>query len=175
MIEIIKQSKIRIKEEQSRIRQEISEYLKTCDYKSSSKSFQQIDIKSLEELKQIYYGQGFYIILTDHKFQDNECEFEIENFKAIYRGHSYFVKHRVMSHLFNDDYNANLTKHKTNYTVCLKVEDGIEGININQKPYSDYSWKVIVHKMKESSVIIREQAEFAFDEIYKKPLKSREK
>lgn len=174
MIEIIKESKIRIQKEQQKVRDEIAEYLKTCDYTAHSNSFQIIDIKNLDELQEIYYGSGFYILMTNLKFEDNNCLFEIENFKAIYRGHSYFVKDRIMSHLFNLDYNQNQTK-KTKYTVCLKIEDGIEGININQKPYSDYSWKIVVHKMKGSSKIIREQAELAFDNIYKRPSKSREK
>jgi hypothetical protein len=80
-----------------------------------------------------------------------------------------------MSHLFNLDYNKNSSKYKTKYTVCLKIEDGVEGININQQPYSDYSWKIVVHKMKDSSKMIREQAELAFDNIYNRPLKSRER
>lgn len=118
---------------------------------------------------------GFYILMTDLKFENNNCLFEIDDFKAIYRGHSYFVKDRIMSHLFNLDYNKNSSKHKTKYTICLKIEDGVEGININQQPYSDYSWKIIVHKMKDSSKMIREQAELAFDNIYNRPLKSRER
>lgn len=174
MIEIIKESKRRIQKEKKKIRDEITEYLKKCDYTAHSNSFQIIDVKNLEELQQIYYGSGFYILMTNLKFEDNNCLFEIENFKAIYRGHSYYVKDRIMSHLLNFDYNKNQTK-RTKYTVCLKIEEGIEGININQKPYSDYLWKVIVHKMKGSSGVIREQAELAFDNIYNRPSKSREK
>jgi hypothetical protein len=175
MIEIIKESKIRIQEEQKKIRAEIIEYLKKCDYTTHSNSFQILEIKNLDDTKKIYSGPGFYILMTDLKFEDNNCLFEIQNFKAIYRGHSHSVKDRIMSHLFNLDYNKNYSKHKTRYTVCLKIEDGVEGININQKKYSDYSWKIIVHKMKDSSKIIREQAELAFDNIYKRPSKSREK
>jgi hypothetical protein len=175
MIKIIKESKIRIQEEEQRIRAKIIEYLKECDYTSHSNYFQVLDIKHLHELQEIYYGAGFYILMTDLKFEDNNCSFEIDNFKAIYRGHSYFVKDRIMSHLFNLDYNKNSSKYKTKYTVCLKIEDGVEGININQQPYSDYSWKIIVHKMKDSSKMIREQAELAFDNIYNRPLKSRER
>lgn len=86
MNEIIKQSKIRIKDEQLKIRQDIIRYLTNCNYKSSSKLFQVIDLKSLEDLNKIFYGPGFYIILTDHNFEANECEFQIGNFKAIYKG-----------------------------------------------------------------------------------------
>ena len=148
---IIEESKTRIREEEQRIRTKIIEYLKEFDYTTHSNSFQVIDIKNLDELQEIYYGAGFYILMTNLKFEDNNCLFEIGEFKAIYRGHSYFVKDRIMSHLFNLDYNKNPPKYKTKYTVCLKIEDGIEGININQKPYSDYHWKIIIHKMKNSS------------------------
>lgn len=175
MIKIINESKIRIQQEELRIRNSIIDYLRDCNYGVPSDSFQIITIKDLTNLHSLYYGAGFYILMTDLKFEDNKCLFQIGTFQAIYRGHSYFVKDRVMSHLFNLDYNKNPSKYKTKYTVCLKIEDGVDGINIDQSPYSDYSWKVIVHKMKGSSKMIREQAELAFDDIYSRPLKSREK
>ncbi|MFD2943259.1 hypothetical protein [Flavobacterium notoginsengisoli] len=177
MINIIKESKskIRMQAEEQRIRTNIIGYLKECNYASPSSSFQVIDIKNLKDLQAIYSGPGFYILMTDLKFEDNNCLFQHDDFQAIYRGHSYFVKDRIMSHLFNLDYNKNPSKHRTKYTVCLKIEDGVEGININQQPYCNYSWKIIVHKMKDSSKMIREQAELAFDCIYNRPSKSKEK
>lgn len=60
MIEIIKESKIRIREEEQKIRAQIIEYLKVCDYTIQSNLFQVIDIKDLDDLPKIYYGAGFY-------------------------------------------------------------------------------------------------------------------
>ncbi len=60
MIKIIKESKIRIQEEEQRIRTKIIEYLKECDYTSHSNSFQVLDIKHLHELQEIYYARILY-------------------------------------------------------------------------------------------------------------------
>jgi hypothetical protein len=116
------------------------------------------------------YGSGLYLILTDYLKDENQCTFEINGLKAIYRGHGRRIKKRVESHLYNVKYNEN--KDETNYTVCMKLNDD-DGINLNESPYSDYRWYVIQHPMTDSSKTIREQAEQAFDNVYNMPIGSK--
>lgn len=177
MNEIIINGKLKLQEVQDSLITELANYLQSCDYNIKSKKYQVVDLKSFDDIQNVYEGVGFYIILTSLNFADNECQLKISDLTAIYRGHSYKVKDRVMSHLFNTKYKEKVStlKYPSNYSVCLKIEDGVNGIDIDQKPYSEYKWKVIVHKMKKSTVLIREQTEHAFDNIYKQPIKSREK
>lgn len=156
------------------IQNDLEEYFRSIDYTKPSEEIQITEIKNENDLNKIIYGVGFYIILTDHIFDDNNCEFEYNNQKAIYRGHSYFSKKRLLSHLANEKYKRERKKNEPNYKVCLKIEKGKNGININQNPYKNWNWTVIVHKMKGSSKLMREQAEKAFDKVHNKPCKSRE-
>lgn len=156
------------------IQNDLEEYFRSIDYKKLPSEIQITEVKNEDDLNKIIYGVGFYIILTDHTFEDNNCKFEYNNQKAIYRGHSYFSKKRLLSHLANDKYNRERKKNEPNYKVCLKIETGKNGININQNPYKNWNWIVIVHKMKDSSKLMREQAEKAFDKVHNKPCKSRE-
>ena len=55
----------------------------------------------------------------------------------------------------------------------MKLDDK-NGLTISDQPYSNYSWYVVVHKMANSSKVIREQAEHAFDEVFGRPLGSKE-
>ena len=156
------------------IQKDLEAYFRNVDYGKVSKEIQITEINNEEDLNQIIYGVGFYIILTNQIFDDNNCEFEFNNQKAIYRGHSYFSKKRLLSHLSNEKYKRNRKQNEPNYKVCLKIENGKNGINVNQSPYKNWNWTVIVHKMKGSSKLMREQAEQAFDKVYNKPCKSRE-
>ena len=156
------------------IQKDLEAYFRNIDYEKSSKDIHITQINNEEDLNQIIFGVGFYIILTDHIFNDNNCKFEFNSQKAIYRGHSHYSKKRLLSHLANEKYNRNRKKNEPNYKVCLKIENGKNGININQIPYKNWNWTVIVHKMKGSSKLMREQAEQAFDKVYNKPCKSRE-
>jgi hypothetical protein len=156
------------------IQENLEEYFKTIDYQKISNEIQITKIENEEGLNKIIYGVGFYIILTDQIFENNDCKFEYNRQKAIYRGHSYFSKKRLLSHLANEKYNRERKISEPNYKVCLKIENGKNGINISQKPYKEWNWTVIVHKMKNSSKLMREQAEKAFDKVYNRPCKSRE-
>lgn len=131
-----------------------------------------VEINNESDLNKVIYGNGFYIILTDQPFVDNECTLKYKGLKAIYRGHSYFTKKRIKSHLSNDDYNSKRKSGEPHYKVCIKLEDFVNGININQEPYKNWKWIIIVHKMPKSTEIVREQTEKAFDKIFKKPCKS---
>ena len=164
-----------LEETTKKIKLDLTEYLKNYNYLEPNNDVQIIEIKSEKDLDKIIYGRGFYIILTNHNFEKNECEFQYKGLKAIYRGHSYFTKKRLLSHLANNKYNSNRKTSEPNYKVCLKIKDGINGININQEPYKNWDWIVIIHKMEKSTKIIREQTEKAFDCQFKKPIKSRER
>ena len=125
-------------------------------------------ISRLTDLDNLQYGKGFYLILTDFELNTNQCKFQDNKLKVIYRGHGSRIRKRVESHLFNDSYNNN--KDGTHYPVCMKLELKKNGININSGVYENYNWKVISFSMIRSSQIMREQCEKAFDKIYGKPL-----
>ncbi len=175
MRNVINESNIRLELIRNDIKRDLLNYLKEFNYLEISKEIQIIDIKIIDDLRKVYTGPGFYIILLDEQFADNNCNFSFDDYTAIYRGHSYSVRDRLKSHLFNSEYNNSDFKNKVKYTVCLKFEEGIQGINLNEEPYCNYSWKVIIHKMGGSSKLIREQVELAFDEIYGRPFKSKER
>lgn len=141
------------------------------------------------DIENIISGSGFYIILTDLEISGNECTLIKNRTKAIYRGESCTVKKRIQSHLFNSSYKRDYKERETAYLskdqnkdkeyyeqfwpACLKLGNGTNGINIDQN-YQDNEWYVVVHSMKGSSQEVRVQAELAFDEVFKKPVASRE-
>lgn len=170
MKEIISKYKVILQTLSDSIKSELVNHFRKIDYTSKSSHIQIISPENEKDLEQIIYGSGFYIILTDNIFSDNECTFRLNNQVAIYRGHCTFVKKRIQSHLANKKYN----KTESIYQVCLKIEDGINGVNIDEEPYKNWNWTIVVHKMRNSDKLMREQAEFAFDELYGKPCKSRE-
>jgi len=170
----IEKYKNKLSEIEDYIQKDLIEYFSKIDYSQLSKEIQIVRINNEEDLNKIYTGIGFYIILTDYEFEDNNCVFEYDKHKAIYRGHSHFTKKRLLSHLANERYNKERKSNEPHYKVCLKIDNNVNGININKEPYKSWNWIVIIHKMKDSSKIIREQAELAFDKLYNKPSKSRE-
>ncbi|MBX2948115.1 MAG: hypothetical protein KF704_02460 [Crocinitomicaceae bacterium] len=156
------------------IKNDFEIYFKEQEFKNGNTEIQIIPIKSKADIDKIYSGIGFYIILTDKSFDDNQCTFNCKNHTAIYRGHSYTTRQRVLSHLLNKIYRASRKSTEPDYKVCLKIEDGVNGININKKPYNKWEWTVVVIKLRGSNKLIREQAEIAFDSVFGKPCKSRE-
>jgi hypothetical protein len=156
-----------------RMREHFMKFFRSHDYRKHSDAVASRDVSSFDEMEKVYSGTGFYLILTDYSAAENPCSLEVEGLKAIYRGHCYTVKSRLKSHLFNDQYRSTLKSNAVRYDVCLKL-DGSNGINIAQPPYNAYRWRVIVHKMKSSSKMIREQAEHAFDAVFSRPLGSKE-
>lgn len=159
----IKTYKEQLKEVHNEIQKDLVGYLRNANYEAASNDIQIVSLRSESDLLNIFSVTCFYFILTKKAFEDNECSFTYKDNTAIYRGHSYTVKNRILSHLANKFYNSN---YDSTYKACIKVEDGQNGINIDQEPYSTWEWSVIIHKMKGSSKIIREQAEEAFDTIY---------
>ena len=174
MKERINQYKEKLDKITLEIRADLTKYLESYDYTKDSSSVQVIQLNSEDDFDSIYSGAGFYIILTKKHFEDNICIFSFNEQTAIYRGHSRYIKKRILSHLSNERYKSQRLSSEPNYKVCLKIEEGVNGINIDQKPYKDWGWTVIVHKMRNSTILIREQAELAFDISYGKPCKSRE-
>lgn len=156
-----------------RVRRHFIEFFASHDYAKDTNAVVSSDISSLADIERTYSGTGFYLILTDYCAEKNNCSFEVDGLKVIYRGHCYTVKNRLISHLLNDQYRSSLPEKGVRYDVCMKLDDK-NGINISKAPYSGFRWRVIVHKMRHSSKMIREQAEHAFDEAFSRPMGSKE-
>lgn len=155
------------------VRKHFEDFFSKHDYTKDTKAISTKSIASLADVDGMYYGTGLYVILSDYQAEQNKCSLIIDDLKAIYRGHCYTVKKRLKSHLFNEHYRRNLSERGVRYDVCMKLDDK-NGINIDSSPYNNYRWKVVTHKMRGSSKMIREQAELAFDEVFGRPLGSRE-
>lgn len=152
-----------------------------------------IEIRSAEDFGNIYYGEGFYVILSNRPVEGNECRLKAGELRAIYRGECGETRLRVRSHLANAAYQSEMAKraqvyesdpknggrrfYKPLWPHCLKLDGkmGASGINIDQAPHSSFRWQVLVHRMKDSSQDIRKFAETAFDTAFGKPAASRER
>ncbi|WP_367351891.1 hypothetical protein [Achromobacter animicus] len=55
----------------------------------------------------------------------------------------------------------------------MKLDED-NGINVTDPPYNGYRWRVLVHTMPKSSMFMRMQAELAFDQVFGRPLASKE-
>lgn len=158
---------------QQTVRSHFGDFFSAHDYGKVSKAIVSQPIRTLSDVGKAPYGTGLYVIMSDYQWEQNKCSLVVDDLKAIYRGHCYTVKERLKSHLFNDHYRANLPGRGVRYDVCMKLDDK-NGINIEMPPYSGFRWRVIVHKMKGSSKMMREQAELAFDDVFGRPLGSKE-
>lgn len=156
-----------------RMRDHFVQFFTEHDYEADTWQVITRDVADLDDLENLTYGTGLYVIFTDYQKDSNPCNFELGELKAIYRGQCYTVKKRIMSHLLNSHYRATLPKKGVRYDVCMKLDDA-NGINIDQAPYKNYKWRVVIHKMPRSSKLIREQAELAFDLVFGRPLGSKE-
>jgi hypothetical protein len=143
------------------------------NYETDTRAVVTCDVGNLIDIERLHYGPGLYVIFTDYQRDMNPCTLESGGLKAIYRGHCYTMKKRLFSHLLNDHYRATLPERGFRYDVCMKLDEA-NGINIDQQPYCEYRWRVVVYKMPGSSKLIREQAELAFDQVFGRPLGSRE-
>jgi hypothetical protein len=150
------------------------EFFKAHDYMSPTPQVVTYKIDEQADIDKTYSGRGFYLILTDYPTENNKCTCKVGGLTVVYRGHCSVVKKRIQSHLSNTLYRANLPERGVRYDVCMNI-DGQQGINITQDPYKKYRWSVMVHKMPKSSKAIREQAELAFDDVFSRPVGSREK
>lgn len=139
-----------------------------------------IRISSYKDLEKLISGIGFYIILTDYRYSDNKCKLNIcpegINVKAVYRGHSYTLRKRVESHIFNTKYNEKRTEQKrnkkytTNFDICMKLEEGKQGVDIDESKYKSNVFYIIQHKMNNSNETHRKLMEKVFDKKYGKPI-----
>lgn len=117
MIERITKYKKDLEEIKDKIKTDLEEHLKNFDYNKKSKEIEIHRISKNIDLENIYSSPGFYIILTNQKFKENECDFTFDNQTAVYRGHCYSTKRRIKSHLSNKNYNASLEKYQVHYKV----------------------------------------------------------
>lgn len=150
-------------------------------------------IKTPSDLKGITSGPGFYIIMTNHDVEGNNCKLTANGgLCAIYRGECGTARKRIQSHLFNTQYKSEYDQRRSTYMnndqnkgkafyepfwpACLKIKEGVNGINIDtDNEYNQSVWMVIVHDMNGSSQEVREQAELAFDDVFGKPIACRER
>jgi hypothetical protein len=148
------------------------------------------EIKCPEDLEDIpSHSPGFYVILSDYKngfTNQNLCDMKLNGLpdvRAIYRGEAYNVRLRLLSHLFKNLYDQernndiqNDINRDDNYSVCLKLDDREEkGINIDKdKNLAKSRWFVAYHGMRYSDGPIRKIAESAFDDVFGKPVCSRD-
>lgn len=144
-----------------------------------------------EALKDVYSKEGFYIILSTRPVDGNTCNLVDGELRAIYRGECGTVRKRIQSHLFNSRYNDDFQMRSSHYSAdpknqgksfyeahwphCLKLDaSGPSGIDVDQKPHSNFDWLVLVHKMNGSSQRVRQLAEMAFDIAFGHPAGSRD-
>ncbi|VWC75801.1 hypothetical protein BLA39750_00860 [Burkholderia lata] len=154
------------------VKSHFADFFRNHDYEESHQKVVLYPVAKFEDAKTIYAGCGVYIILTDLDVGENPCRFARDGMRAVYRGHCTKVKSRIWSHLFNNRYRAG-HKGGVYYDVCMKLWDE-NGINIDAEPYSNARWAVLVHKVAHSTEVMRIQAEKAFDEVFGRPVASRE-
>lgn len=131
-------------------------------------------LRNGEDINDVATGPGLYIILSDLVLDENECSLCIDDLVAVYRGQAYEVRERVRSHLDHPAHRALMGGSA--WDRCLKL-GGLEvrengGLDINSAALQGTKWAVLVLRLKDSSEFQRKQAEWAFDEIFGKPLGS---
>ena len=146
-----------------------------------------VDITCLEDWKSIPWKRGFYMIFSDYPIEEG-CKLTCKELPTIYRGEADSVKRRLQSHLFNEDYNKEYEKrklsflaknpdnkfHEKHFAACMKVIPGINGIDVDQAPWKNYKWSVVILLMPESKANLRESVEKGFDIAFGTPSASRE-
>lgn len=157
-------------------------YMKKCNYSELEETTENsqinqeevrlIGISDYDDLKKLFSQRGFYIILTDYvPKQINNCTLSVNigkyTVKAVYRGECAELRKRVESHIFNTKHNKNNDKP---YDICMKLEEGKQGIDIDSEKYKLYKFYIIQHKMKSSLSPQRKCMEKAFDNLFNKPV-----
>jgi hypothetical protein len=129
-------------------------------------------IRTLADLTTVK-GTGLYLIATDMPVGENMCQLKVGALAlpVIYRGHSYHMRDRIRSHLFNASHRAAMNPNKP-YNVCIRLDD--RNIEVSERPFCDHQWVVVTHSLRKSNLAIRECAERAFDAIHGRPIASRE-
>jgi len=146
-----------------------------------AKPYQFTSITSGPDLKNIWAGKGFYLILGDYLppwERSNPCTLSIEKLPVIYRGQADKVKERLRSHLDNRQYRAEKNaRGQSPWERCLKLDEiqgNKGGINIEDAPFSSAKWAVLVLPMPKSTSNMRELVEWAFDRSFNRPVASNE-
>lgn len=128
-----------------------------------------VKLKAHEDVEKLPNNPGFYVILTDYMLSYNKCKckYKYDDNKyvqAIYRGEASHRKERITGHLFRDKYKGKDTNFMT--------VGSDNGINIDKKPYCNYSWYVLMCSMNESKQQVRICVEKAFDSVFEQPMYS---
>jgi hypothetical protein len=127
-------------------------------------------VRSRDDLAKILAGPGFYCIASTIPTDENKCTLRLGSPLApvIYRGHSYSVRERIESHLFNEPYVQRDSGRR--FKVCLKLRG--KNIDIDRGAEARHSWLVATHSMPNSTLFVREAAERGFDLAFCRPIGS---
>ena len=145
------------------------ELIKKNNISITDQKIKMVKLKNDSDIEKLYNNEGFYVILTDYKLNDNKSEFmykygDNKYVKAVYRGEASHRKERITGHLFKDKYEGK--------DINFMTVDGNNGININKEPYCNYSWYVLMCSMQGTNQQIRICVEKAFDLVFGKPIYS---
>lgn len=133
-----------------------------------------LHIKKINDLDPVTKNTGFYIILSNIDLPKNKCKFEIlvDNilYKAIYRGEATDKHSRLIGHLFQQQYQGN----HVNFMNVAYLDRTYNGIDVDHPPFNKFNWIVIQFKMNDTCRSTRIQMEKAFDEVFNRPIFSKE-
>jgi len=123
-------------------------------------------------------GEGFYLIATDYPHQlprPYDCRLKFDGLPVIYRGEARQVRRRLQGHLFNKQYRQRFGEDALER--CLKLDDvdgNKGGINVGEEPFASARWIVVTLPLP-GAQLIREFAEWGFDNAWGRPIASNEK
>lgn len=152
--------------------------LKLPRKKSEGALYEITDSASLDKVPN---APGFYVIFSSWPMANDDCKLTLpDGRRALYRGEGRFVRRRLESHLFNATHHklhrqrVKSNPSEPNYRVCMKIQDGTNGVNLDKSPYDKERWAVLFIRLSDSSSLIRKQAEIAFDRRFGQPAASRD-
>jgi len=153
-----------------------------CEPSASSELYRFTSISSEASFDELLAGRGFYLILSDYVPQwkrQNVCSLKVDGLSVLYRGQADKVRERLRSHLDNRRYRQwKNEKEQSPLERCLKLDEvkgNKGGINVDEMPFSQARWAVIVLPMSKSASQMREMVEWAFDHVFGRPVASNER
>jgi len=126
----------------------------------------------------ILAGPGLYLIASDYPHRlkrPYKCRLAFDGLPVIYRGQAQNVRRRLQGHLFNKQYRKRFGDAALER--CLKLDDvdgNKGGINVNEEPFASARWIVVALPLQ-GGELIREFAEWGFDNAWGRPVATNEK
>ncbi len=125
---------------------------------------------------------GFYMVFNTDNNKNNMCQLKIQyknkEYYCVYRGQSYHMHDRLISHLFyqpNGPYpncmkvEVNGKKYNINLEEKALYEKNVKVVNAN---YPSWEWLVIKISLQKTKQATREMFEDAFDKKFGRPIYS---